>query len=222
MICFTLGLVLILFYFSRALNFYSHVFFSVHMFQMSLLFFFIPVLILSGLPAFNAPPRLLRLKFAARLRTSPIFHNAILGFFAVVFSVYHLPVVFDTVMRQPLLHDFVHVILMVLSFLVWWPVATSSNEEQSNDLKRNYIFKMLILLMPACLFLVVTNTSLYKVYSDPTFLNETLRVCFPATSDVKQYVIKFNFLSAIGDQRLGGLMMIVAHKLVSYWLLKAP
>ncbi|MDE3838907.1 hypothetical protein C0966_05895 [Bacillus methanolicus] len=216
-ICFILGLVLINFCFGGALNFYGHLLLSVHMLQMSLLCFFIPVLILSGLSEITEHPRLL---FFVKLRSSKIYHNAILGFFAFMFSFYHFPVVFNTVMSDKTLHDFSQGFLMVLSFLVWWPVATSSYSEKSIKLKRNYIYKMILLLLPACLFLIIANTGLYKVYSDPMILNQTLRVCFSPDIDVKQYFIKFNFLSTIGDQRLGGTIMIISHKLASYWLLR--
>ena len=215
-ICFVLGLVLINLCFGSALNFYSHLLFSVHMFQMSLLFFFIPVLILSGLWEIKEHPRF---RLLVKLRSNKNFHHAILGLFAFMFSFYHFPVVFNTVMSHKALHDFLKGFLMVLSFLVWWPVATSYGE-QSNKLKRNYIYKMLILLMPACLFLIIANTELYKVYSDPIFFRETLYVCFSPNIDVKQYFIKFNFLSTIEDQRLGGTIMIISHKLASYWLLR--
>ncbi|GLH62709.1 cytochrome c oxidase assembly protein [Parageobacillus sp. G301] len=216
-ICFVLGLVLINLCFGSALNFYSHLLFSVHMFQMSLLFFFIPVLILSGLSEIKEHPRF---RLLVKLRSSKNFHHAILGLFAFMFSFYHFPVVFNTVMGHKTLHDFSKGFLMALSFLVWWPVATSSYGEKSNKLKRNYIYKMLILLMPACLFLIIANTGLYKVYSDPIFFRETLHVCFSPNIDVKQYFIKFNFLSTIEDQRLGGTIMIISHKLASYWLLR--
>jgi putative membrane protein len=216
-ICFILGLALINLCFGSVLNFYSHLLFSVHMFQMSLLCFFIPVLILSGLPEMKEHPRF---RLFAKLRSSKNFHHAILGLFAFMFSFYHFPVVFNTVMNHKALHDFSKGFLMILSFLVWWPVTTSSYGEKPNKLKRNYIYKMLILLMPACLFLIIANTGLYKVYSDPFFLRETLHVCFSPGIDVKQYFIKFNFLSTIGDQRLGGTIMIISHKLASYWLLR--
>jgi putative membrane protein len=216
-ISFILGLVLINLCFGSALDFYSHLLFSVHMFQMSLLFFFIPVLILLGLPEMkdHAQFRLL-----AKLRSSKNFHHAILGFFALIFSFYHFPIVFNTVMSHKILHDFSKGFLMVLSFLVWWPVTTSSYGGKSIKLKRNYIYKMLILLMPACLFLIIANTGLYKVYNDPIFLRETLRVCFSPDIDVKQLFIKFHFLSTIGDQRLGGTIMIISHKFASFLLLR--
>jgi putative membrane protein len=216
-ICFILGLVLINLCFGSALNFYSHLFFSVHMFQMSLLCFFIPVLILSGLSEIKEHPRF---RLFTKLRSSKNFHHAILVLFSFIFSFYHFPVVFNTVMSHKALHDFSKGFLMALSFLVWWPATTSSYGEKSNKLKRNYIYKMLILLMPACLFLIIANTGLYKVYSDPIFFRETLHVCFSPDMDVKQYFIKFNFLSIIGDQRLGGTIMIISHKLASYWLLR--
>jgi putative membrane protein len=215
---FILGLVLINLCFGSVLNFYSHLLFSVHMFQMSLLCFFIPVLILSGLPEIKEYPRF---RLFAKLRSSKNFRHAILGLFAFMFSFYHFPFVFNIVMSHKGLHDFSKGLLMVLSFLVWWPVTTSSyDDEKSNKLKRNYIYKMLILLMPACLLPIISNSGLYKVYSDPIFLRETLQVCFSPDIDVKQNFIKFHFLSTIGDQRLGGTIMIISHKLASYWLLR--
>jgi putative membrane protein len=211
--CFILGLILINLCFGRALNFYSHLLFSVHMLQMSLLFFFIPVLILTGLSDMMDHPRF---HLFTKLRDSKKFHHAILVLFAFMFSFYHYPAVFNTVMSHYAMHELLKAFLLVLSFLVWWPLTT----EKAIKLKRNYIYKMLILLMPACLFLIVANTGLYKIYSDPIILGETLRVCFSPDFNVKQYFIKFDFLSTIGDQRLGGTIMIISHKLASYLMLK--
>jgi putative membrane protein len=216
-ICFVLGLVLINLCFGSALNFYSHLLLSVHMFQMSLICFFIPLLILSGLSGILEH---LQFRLFNQLRNNKIYHHSILGFFALIFTFYHFPVVFNTIMSHKALHDFSQGFLMLLSFLVWWPATTASYNEKSNKLKRNYIHKMLILLMPACLFLIIANTELYKVYSDPIFLNETLRVCFSPDIDVKQQFIKFYSLSNIGDQKLGGSIMLISHKLASYWLLR--
>lgn len=215
--CFLLGLVLINLCFGSALNFYSHLLLSVHMLQMSLLCFYIPVLILSGIPEFKVHPRF---QFLGKPRNSKFYHRAILGLFAFLFTFYHFPVVFNTVMSDKTLHDFSQGFLIVLSFLVWWPVTASSYEKESNKLKRNYIYKMLLLLMPACLFLIIANKGLYKVYNDPIFLSKTLRVCISPNINMKPYFIKLSFLSTIGDQRLGGMIMIISHKLASYWLMR--
>lgn len=166
---------------------YGHLLFSAHMFQMSLFYLIVPPLFLLGIPAWIW--RLLwkgKRKPLLRFLTYPLI--TILGFNGLV-SVYHLPVVFDAIMSDPVWMTLAHVILTVAAFMMWWPIACPVPElDRLRPLqKMAYIFGDGVLLTPACALLAFSNTLLYDTYAHAPQV--------------------FAVLQPVDDQQLGGVIM---------------
>ncbi len=161
--------------------------FSAHMLEQSLIYLVMPPLLLLGVPQ-----RWVRPLFAGRWGrflcgfTQPIL--AVLCF-NVLFSLYHLPLVFDAVSARHGLHAVYHTILMVAAFQMWWPVVSQMPETArlSHLRKMAYIFANGVLLTPACALIIFAQTPLYETYRHGPHL--------------------FTALPPLDDQQLGGVIM---------------
>ncbi len=94
-----------------------------HMFQHNIVSFVVAPLMLAGLPVWLARwlftgPRILPI---VRFLVHPIPAFFI---FSIGYSMWHLPVVYDAALRNPALHHFEHVVFLVTSLVVWWPIMS--------------------------------------------------------------------------------------------------
>lgn len=175
--------------------FYGHEdLFSAHMLQQSVLYLVLPPLVYLSLPEW-----LLRPLFAKEWmkRLYPLTHPliSVLGF-NLAFSVYHLPIVFDSAYANPILHQTYHSVLMLLAFHMWFPVFCPVKEwNRLSDLQRMaYIFANGVLLTPACALIIFAKTLLYDAYRNaPGFIS---------------------WLPALDDQQLGGVIMKILQEVV--------
>ncbi|MCS1352759.1 cytochrome c oxidase assembly protein [Mechercharimyces sp. CAU 1602] len=173
----------------------GHELFSVHMLQMSLLYLVVPPLILAGLPAWVVRPivthRLIKPVF--RFFTSPLIALVLFNGFI---SIYHFPFIFDSVMSSSLLHVISHLLLLLASFAMWWPLLCPIPEldRLSGLQKMGYIFADGVLLTPACAMLIFAGTLLYDSYQG---------------SHV------FPMVETLADQQLGGVIMKIMQE-ISY------
>ncbi|WP_257350587.1 cytochrome c oxidase assembly protein [Pseudalkalibacillus decolorationis] len=172
-----------------------HYSFTAHMIQMSLLYFIMPPLLLIGLPK-DLFRKILSIKFVKRpfhFFTHPLIA---LVLFNGLISFYHLPFIFDTMMEQMLLHEVYHVVLLVSSVFMWWPViAPLSEEERLSDLQKvGYIFADGVLLTPACALIIFADTIIYETYMNAPRI--------------------FEFLAPLDDQQAGGVIMKIAQEII--------
>src|SRR5690606_2481266 len=109
--------------------------FSAHMTQMGFMYFIVPPLFILGVPhwIWQRLFRSDRSRSVLRALTRPLL---ILPLFAVLLSLYHFPIIFDTIMSSHALHSLCHGILVATAFLTWWPVL--SPLEEMNDLPQLY------------------------------------------------------------------------------------
>jgi putative membrane protein len=190
-------LALIIYYFAvgSPLDLVGHELFSMHMLQMSLLYFVLPPLLLLGIPAYMWRPliRLPVLRAIGRFFTRPVFT---LFFFNGIISLYHVPIVFDTIMRNHPLHYISHAILLFAAFCMWWPIACPVPEYDKvpSLYKLALIFGNGVLLTPACAMITFTNILLFKTYA-------TMSPLIPV-------------LSPLEDQQLGGVIMKIVQEIV--------
>ena len=171
-----------------------HALFSMHMTQQSLMYMVFPPLVLLGIPTewyagWMKRPKVDRL---FRFLTKPLV--TVLGFNAL-FSLYHIPVVFDTAMQSNWLHIVYHSVLLLTAFQMWWSMLTPIPEQSSlSDLKRvAFIFSNGVILTPACALIVFANQVLYNTYID---VDPTLA-----------------WLPPLSDQQAGGVIMKIVQEL---------
>ncbi|MBO8162675.1 MAG: cytochrome c oxidase assembly protein [Brevibacillus sp.] len=171
------------------LHFYGmHYLFSAHMVQMSLLFFVMPPFLLAAIPpwAVRAAFRIRWVERVVGVLTHPFITILLFNF---LFSMYHVPIVFNTVAADHALHTLFHSVLQFAAFMMWWPVACPVPElKRLTPLKKiAYIFIDGAALLPACALIIFAGVPLYDVYRDAPQL--------------------IPFLTVVDDQQLGGVLM---------------
>jgi putative membrane protein len=203
--------------FGSPVDILAHLMFSIHMLQMSIVFLIAPPFILKGLPATMVRPVIEAkgVKSVFPFLTHPLITLLV---FNGLFSIYHLPLIFDTVMTNYTLHPIFHSALLIASFLMWWPIACPVPEyDKLSELKKvGYIFADGVLLTPACALIIFADTTVYGVYNDPQIWATALGYCLPAGVTISQLNIPelLNFLPAQEDQQLGGVIMKVIQEIV--------
>jgi putative membrane protein len=170
--------------------------FSTHMVQHLMLAQIFPLLFLVGIP-----PWLKRWMLRPRWVAVPwrLLAGVPAGFilYTVVFSVWHLPVLYNLMMRDHSFHILMHLLVMATAVMMWWPVAGGEAIERP-------------LSPPAqMLYLFLLGTPMMAVAAMITFATQPLY-------DWYALAPRFMGMSALEDQRLGGLIMWVPGGLF-YW-----
>lgn len=176
--------------------YYGHHFlFSVHMIQQSLLFIFMVPLLVMGTPAWLVQP-LFKKKILGSVLS--ILTNPFLGIlsFNMLFSLYHIPMIFDTFHAYPLWNNLFHALLTFNALQMWWPILTPIQSQQRlSDLRRmGYIFINGLLLTPACALITFAGVPLFETYMN-----------VPSVTPLINGVLE--------DQVLGGVLMKLLQEL---------
>ncbi|MFH5185396.1 cytochrome c oxidase assembly protein [Paenibacillus sp. TAB 01] len=206
---FLLGLFLFYLVLGGPINLMGHFWFSLHMFQQSVLYLVIPPLIYRGIPVewfkFVRNNTILNGIF------SVIGHPLIAIFlFNGAFSFYHIPFIFDAAMSNYALHNALHLLLLISAFGLWWPVFSPYCRYALTPLRKmGYIFLNGFLLTPACALIIFANELLYTTYSNSTHL-----LCLPFYYErVEVLPFTVDWLTPLNDQQLGGVVMKIIQEL---------
>ncbi|WP_307728689.1 cytochrome c oxidase assembly factor CtaG [Alkalicoccobacillus plakortidis] len=200
----------------------GHMIMSIHMLQMVLAYFVAVPLLLLGTPTWALSRAA---DFLKKRGIQPIFHffsNPILALllFNGLFSFYHVPFMFDSLMQSPLLHSFYQYGLLFAAVLMWWHMlAPLPSVYRLSDLRRiGYIFANGILITPACALIIFAPETMYATYTDPLVWANVMSYCLPAGTEVP--FTMFNgpatlaFLDARMDQQLAGVLMKIMQEIV--------
>lgn len=171
-------------------------FFSAHMIQHLLLAQVFPILLVLGVPPW------LRRTLVRTPFLGPAFSllaMAPLGFllYTVVFSIWHVPVLYNLMMREHSFHIAMHLMVMATATLMWWPVVGGDAVRRplGSGLQMLYLFLLGIPMMAVAAPIVFSQEPLYEWYRfAPPLWGQT----------------------PLEDQRLGGLIMWVPGGLY-YW-----
>ncbi len=169
--------------------------FSAHMLEQSLVYIGFPPLLLLGLPKrFIAPI----IQLGLRMKVFKFIKYPLIPLFLfnVLFSFYHIPLLFNTIIANNVLHNLTHIILTLSAFAMWIPLIPIVKEVDtlSEIQKIGYIFAAGILLTPACALIIFTNQPFYTIYIDAPQL--------------------FAALPPLEDQKTGGIIMKVIQEIV--------
>jgi putative membrane protein len=195
-VCFTIGLVLFYVMQGSPVNYFGHHYlFSLHMFQQSMIYLVVPILIIVGFPEWSLKP-VFQVKWIhsiVRFFTKPLISVL---FFNLAFSIYHFPLIMDYLMENELALFGYHVMLIFAAFMMWMPIYTTYQEfnRMSNVQKMLYMFANGVLLTPACALIIFAPELLYAMYQDVSFMT--------------------SFYSVHDDQQLGGVIMKVIQEIV--------
>ncbi|MFD2807549.1 cytochrome c oxidase assembly protein [Litchfieldia salsa] len=173
----------------------DHYLFSAHMLEQSLVYLVLPPLLLLSLPDRLAEPIF---SFGLKYKLLSFVKKPLIPLllFNVLFSFYHIPLMFNAVVSNNLLHNLTHFLLTVTAIFMWIPLLPIVKElDRLSDLQKlGYIFAAGILLTPACALIIFSDTAFYSVYSSAPQL--------------------FSYLPPIEDQKTGGIIMKVVQELV--------
>ena len=185
---FTLGVIVILVSFVSPLHVLSDRYlFSAHMLQHVLLTLVAPPLLIAGAPdwllrPFLRPDLVFRL---ARLVTHPVPAFVL---FNIVFSIWHLPALYDLSVTYHLVHIGEHLMFMGTAMLMWWPLTSNMPElpRLSYPLRMVYLFLLSIAQIIVFAPITFSRVPLYESYVDaPRILA----------------------MSAVVDQQIGAIIM---------------
>ncbi|WP_343782461.1 cytochrome c oxidase assembly protein [Virgibacillus salarius] len=187
----------------------SHFNFSFHMIQMSIVYFIIPPLFIRSSPKLHVRTRNSFLGIQIRLNMKLLTISALL-LFAILFFLYHLPVVMQFIFKYPMIRIPYLVILFILAFFMWWPLAsTKAKIYFDQKQKRKFVLLSAMILMPACMIFIIS--ALFNGMHHP-FLNQvTTQLCIPPTVE-QTSVVPFSFNTRI-DQGIAGFSMLGIHKI---------
>jgi len=200
------------------LDLMANLMFYVHMIQMAVLVLVVPPLFIMSVPAWLWRKILCLpvIRFLFKLFTKPLIALIV---FNVIFSFYHVPMIFDQVMQNIWLHGGYSILLFVSAVFMWWPLMNQLSDYQTlNGLKKlAYIFGAGILLTPACALIIFSDTPLYAVYSDPHVWGKMMSLCV-GTQNFNNLHLSgpelFSSMSVLHDQQLGGVLMKVIQELI--------
>ncbi|WP_312473368.1 cytochrome c oxidase assembly protein [Neobacillus sp.] len=186
----------------------SHLSFSLHMIQMSILFFIIPPLLLLGTP---------ELVFQRFVKITLIHNMKILCYrplislciFALLFFMYHIPFILTIFSENPTIHNGYLLLLFFLSFSIWRPIVKPiSTIRVLNKQKKRYAVLSGILLMPACLFIILQ--ALITGGNNPFLTQITSSLCLPVHSST--FTLLPPPFNTRLDQAIAGILMLGLHK----------
>lgn len=188
--CFTGGLVVMLASLNGPIHDLSDYYlFWVHMAQHLLLTMVLPPLLLAGTPGWLLEPLLRRpaVRGAARIVTHPVVAVAL---FTGSLVLWHTIAAYDLMMREHGVHVTTHLMFMVTAVLLWWPVMSppASLPRLGPGMGMLYLFLAQIPMQILAAIITFADRVLYTWYA-----------AAPRTFG----------LSALEDQKIGGLLMWV-------------
>ncbi|GAA0366193.1 cytochrome c oxidase assembly protein [Bacillus horti] len=191
---FLTGMILFILVKATPLEYYGHHYmFSAHMIQMAVIFLVVPPLLLLGLTKWMFSPIIKRnwSRKAFSVLTNPLVSILL---FNLLFSLYHVPFVFDNLMVMPVLNTAFYLVLWIGAALMWWPLMDILEENKIGGLwKIGYMAANSVLITPVCAIIIFSTSVMYTSYVD-----------------APQLISGF---STLDDQQTGGVVMKVVQEL---------
>lgn len=215
---FVAGIVLIYISQGSPVDLLGHLLFSAHMIQMAILNLLVPQLLILGIPnwLFDRLFQIRPIKATVAFLTKPL---VALVLFNGLFSLYHVPFIFDLVKSNAFYHAAMTWIIFIAAWMMWWPLVNKMPGWQSlSGLKKiGYIFADGVLLTPACALIIFAGKPLYATYYDPQMWMESLALCVPAGTLASLHLTgpeMFFSIPLLQDQQLGGILMKIIQEIV--------
>jgi len=218
---FLIGLVLFYTVKGSPIDLIGHILFSVHMVQMALLLMLIPPLLIVGIPTW-VWKKLLTFSIISkvfRFFTKPLLALIV---FSGLFSIYHIPIMLDTIKLNDWYHSLFTIILFMSAIFLFWPIMNKLNEDhQVHGLKKiGYIVGSAILITPACALIIFSSEPLYATYSNGDAWLKAMELCVP--TDTMSTLVSsglsgpelFTNMPAVEDQQLGGVIMKIIQEII--------
>lgn len=173
--------------------------FSAHMVQHLILAQIFPLLFVLGIPTWMwralLSPRVVRAlwNFVTRVPVGFALYTA-------VFSIWHVPILYDLMMRDHGFHIVMHLLVMGTAIAMWWPIVGGAAVARplAPGGQMLYLFLLGVPMMAVAAIVTFTQRPLYEWYAlAPRFMG----------------------MSAVDDQKLGGLLMWVPGGLFNWMIM---
>lgn len=217
---FLIGLVLLYLSKGSPVDLLSHIMLSAHMLQMVILYLIFPIFIIKGIPVWmwrkivNAPV----IRPIVKLLTKPLIA---LILFNVLFSLYHMPAIFDYSKSSQFAHTSILLVLLFFAFIMWWPIVTPLKEFDTLIplLKMGYLVASAAIITIACALIIFASTPLFNAYSSEGSWIQAMSLCVPNdVLDGLAFSISgpemFSPLSVLEDQQMGGIIMMITQQII--------
>ncbi|CDQ40235.1 MULTISPECIES: cytochrome c oxidase assembly factor CtaG [Virgibacillus] len=223
-VMFYTGMVLLYAVKGSPIDLLSHIMLSAHMIQMAIYYLVFPILLIQGIPVWiwkkviYAPI----IQPIFKLVTKPLIS---LLLFNALFSIYHIPAVFDFAKSNTVAHTSISLTILITAFIVWWPILSPIKELDTMRplVKIGYIFANGVLITPACVLIIFADHPLFAAYSQDGAWLQALALCVPG--EVLQGISfsisgpeMFSPMSTLEDQQLGGIIMKIMQE-ITYGIL---
>lgn len=192
----------------------SHIMMSYHMAQTAILYFVISIFFIRGLPIWMWE-KFVNIKIVKKIMKVTTHPLIALVLFNSLFSMYHLPVIFDYTKTHLIVHSTVTIVLFILSMNMWWPILSPLKEHATLNplLKMAYLIGSILIISIACALMIFSTKSLYTSYNSDGAWLQAMSLCVPpdvlnGISDSLSGAEMFSPLSAAEDQQLGGILMM--------------
>ncbi|MFD2628267.1 cytochrome c oxidase assembly factor CtaG [Oceanobacillus kapialis] len=197
----------------------THIMLTAHMAQMAVYYLVFPILLIKGIPAWiwRKVVYFPVVRPVLKLLTKPLIS---LLLFNTLFSVYHMPSVFDFAKTSQVAHTTISLIILVAAFIVWWPILSPLKEmnQLRPVLKIGYVFANSVLITPACVLIIFADHTLFDTYTQGGAWLQAMQLCVPG--DVIQGLSgqlsgpqMFSNMSPLEDQQLGGIIMKIMQEI---------
>lgn len=205
------GLLLLYIVKGAPIDLLAHIMLSAHMMQLAIYYLVFPIFILKGIPVWVWK------KVIEVPVIKPIFNTfskpiISLILFNLLFSIYHMPVIFDFSKTSKLVHSSISLVILFTAFMMWWNVVAPIKERDGIQplLKIGYVFANAALITPACVLIIFASTPLFDAYSSNGAWIQAMSLCVPGNVldglDLSGAEM-FSPLSTMEDQQLGGITM---------------
>lgn len=215
---FSIGLFLFYVVKGSPIDLIGHILFSMHMVQMALLLMLIPPLLIVGIPTWVwkkvVNHRVIQPFF--KFFTTPLL--ALIGF-SGLFSIYHIPIMLDTIKLNEWYHSLFTLVLFMSAIFLWWPIVNKlGDEHQVSGLKKiGYIIGSAILITPACALIIFAPEPMYATYSDGDVWLKAMELCVPSDTLSSLNLSGpelFTNMPVLEDQQLGGVIMKIIQEII--------
>jgi len=215
------GMILLYIVKGSPLDLLGHILFSVHMVQMALLLLVVAPFLIVGIPnwMWKKVFDIKILNAIISLFTKPVISLLV---FTIMFSLYHYPIILDTVKLSVTYHSIFTISLFIAAYFLWWPIVnTLEGQPRLHGLKKiGYVILSAILITPACTLIIFVDVPVYETYTSGEAWLQAMALCVPAStlSGLSGLGISgpelFTNMSTLVDQQLGGILMKMMQELI--------
>ncbi|NLY79103.1 MAG: cytochrome c oxidase assembly factor CtaG [Lysinibacillus sp.] len=221
-IYFISGIILLYIIKGSPIDLMSLIMFTMHMVQMAFYLLLLPILIIKGIPwwVWKVVVEFPVVDKIFKALTHPVV--SVLGF-ALTFSVYHVPLVFDFVKVDQTLHGLASLALFMSAFFMYWPLINEvpGQPKMKGLYKIGYIIATAVVITPACALIIFSKDPVYATYTNGEAWLESMALCVPPSTLASITTTiplsgpeLFTDLTPIRDQQMGGVLMKIIQEII--------